>query len=25
LDRDLKINAEKNKVKATAARVDGTM
>lgn len=25
LDRDLKINAEKNKIKATAARVDGTM
>jgi len=25
MDRDLKINAEKNKIKATAARIDGTM
>ena len=25
LDRDIKINAEKNKIKATAARVDGTL
>ena len=25
MDRDLKINAEKNKVKATASRIDGTM
>jgi len=25
LDRELKVNAEKNKIKATSARVDGTM
>tara|TARA_A100001011_G_scaffold300014_1_gene313210 strand:- start:2246 stop:2878 length:633 start_codon:yes stop_codon:yes gene_type:complete len=25
MDRDLKISAEKNKIKATAARIDGTM